>query len=112
MCWPCACRAECSREPASSTTRRGQGRTTTLSVYEDEQQRAKAFNRSARAPEVLRKRSAIERLISHFVRLGMRHARFLGLLATQFQAFMTATAHNLQRHVTLTVARRRAASTA
>ena len=53
---------------------------------------------------VLRARSAIERLIAHLVRMGMRQARFFGLPMVRFQAFMTAAAYNLQRLITLAAA--------
>ena len=80
----------------------GGARSLALSSHERELQGLKAFNQTEQAPKILRKRSAIERLISHLVRLGMRHARFFGLQKVQFQAFMTAAAYNLQRLFTLT----------
>ena len=105
------CNACDQRQACCAKTARGGSRTITLSVYEPELQRAKAFNRSDRAEGVLRGRSAIERLLSHLIRMGMRHARFFGLFATQLQAFMTAAAYNMQRYITLLVARGGAAPT-
>lgn len=99
-CQQCPLRNDCSK-----ATREGKGREIVLSVYERELQELKAFNRSPRAKDVLRKRSAVERLLSHLVRMGMRHARFFGLLNVQFQAFMTAAAYNLQRCFTLLASR-------
>lgn len=91
------------RQSCSSTAAKGLGRKITLSVYEKELQKTKAFNNSDRAASVLRSRSSIERLISHLVRMGMRHARFFGMYNVQFQAFMTAASYNLQRYITLCV---------
>lgn len=101
------CQACDRRDLCCSEVRHGRGRTITLSVYERELQDAKAFARSDRAPALLRARSAVERLISHLVRFGMRHARFFGMHCVQFQAFMTAAAYNLQRIFTLTSAKTR-----
>lgn len=94
----CACPL---REACSKATRDGKGRVITLSAHEAELQELKHFNSSERARSLLPKRSAVERLIAHLVRMGMRHARFFGLLNVQFQAFMTAAAYNLQRCFTL-----------
>lgn len=95
---------QCSRsQQCSSTASKGRGRNIVLNVYEQELQKTKAFNAAERAPEILRSRSAIERLISHLVRMGMRHARFFGMYNVQFQAFMTAAVYNLQRFITLKV---------
>ena len=88
-----------------SATKKGRNRTIMLSVYETELQTIKAFNASSRATEVLRSRSAIERLISHLVKMGMRTARFFGMHRVQLQAHMVAAAYNLQRFITLTVKR-------
>lgn len=89
------------REQCCAATAKGGARSLVLSAYESELQRTKKFNPSQGAPQLLRKRSAIERLISHLVRMGMRHARFFGMHKVQFQAFMTAAACNLQRFFTL-----------
>jgi len=96
-CQHCPLASRCGSAP-----RKGQPRRLKLSAYEEELQRAKAFNASPRAGEVLRRRSAVERLISHLVRMGMRHARFFGMHLVQYQAFLTAAAYNLQRVFTLT----------
>jgi hypothetical protein len=101
ICNQCPRRRECS-----STTIKGLGRKITLSCYEEELQKTKAFNNTERAVAVLRSRSAIERLISHLVHMGMRHARFFGMYNVQFQSFMTAAAYNLQRYITLSLRRR------
>jgi len=95
-CQHCPLAAQCGSEP-----RKGQSRRLKLSAYEEELQRTKAFNASPRAGEVLRRRSAVERLISHLVRMGMRHARFFGMHLVQYQAYLTAAAYNLQRVFTL-----------
>lgn len=100
LCNQCPRRQECS-----STAAKGRGRNITLNVYEKEFQKTNAFNSTDRAKAVLRSRSAIERLLSHLVRMGMRHARFFGMYNVQFQAFMTAAAYNLQRYITLQVQR-------
>ncbi len=86
----------------NSETRKGKRRSIKLSAHEVELQRMKEFNATPRAKEVLRSRSAIERLISHLVRMGMRHARFFGMHMVQYQAYLTAAAYNLQRIFTLT----------
>ncbi len=95
-CSDCPRRHECC-----SQTAKGRNRTITLSAHEPELQEAKEFASSQRAPELLRKRSAIERLISHLVRMGMRQARFFGMHMAEFQGFLTAAAYNLQRYATL-----------
>lgn len=98
-CQSCDLRMECCKATANGGTR-----ALTMNVYEHELQQVKTFNDSERAPQVLRRRSAIERLLSHLVRMGMRHARFFGIHKVQFQAYMTAAAYNLQRLFTLTAA--------
>lgn len=95
-CNACPLKARCSAE-----TRRNSGRRIMLSAYEAEHQRTKAFNATERAKPLLRSRSAVERLISHLVRMGMRQARFFGMHMVQFQAYMTAAAHDLQRIIAL-----------
>lgn len=101
------CQACPLKESCSKQTARGGARSIILSTYEREHQDALAFSRTPRAAEVLRSRSAVERLISHLVRMGMRHARFFGMHMVQFQGFMTAAAYNLQRIITLSVGVRR-----
>jgi hypothetical protein len=100
------CRTCPLKEKCNSQTRNGGGRRVRLSAYEREMREARAYNATPRGKEILRSRSAIERLISHLVRMGMRHARFFGKYMVQFQAFMTAAAYNLQRYVTLCSQRR------
>jgi len=95
-CQSCPLKARCS-----SDTAKGKARTILLSPYEQEHQEAIAFNRTPHAADLLRSRSAVERLISHLVRMGMRHARFFGMHMVQFQAFMTSAAYNLQRLITM-----------
>ena len=95
-CNSCPLKANCSSE-----TRRNQHRRLLLSTYEHELQRTKAFNATDRAKPLLRSRSAVERLLSHLVRMGMRHARFFGMHMVQFQAYMTAAAYDLQRIIVL-----------
>ena len=102
-----ACQACDSRQLCSSETRNGNNRTILLALYEAEQRTQQAFNRSPRAKAILRSRSSVERLISHLVHMGMRHARFFGMHMVQAQAHMTAAAYNLQRFITLMVNRRR-----
>ncbi len=104
-CQSCALRNRCSKPTAA-----GRPRTITLSTHEPELQQLKAFNKSERAKPILRSRSAIERLLSHLVRMGMRHARFFGLHKVQYQAFMTAAAYNLQRLFTLIAGSAKAAA--
>ena len=89
-----------------SQTRDGGGRRVRLSAYEKEIREARAYNATTHGKETLRARPAIERLISHLVKMGMRHARFFGMYMVQFQAFMTAAAYNLQRYITLCSLRR------
>lgn len=105
-CQSCELRMQCCKPTAT-----GRARSVTLNTHEHELQQLKEFNNSERAPQILRKRSAIERLLSHLVRIGMRHARFFGMRKVQFQAFMTAAAYNLQRLFTLTAASLRSATT-
>lgn len=100
-CQLCPLRMTCC-----SPTRNGRNRTIMLSTHEQEIQAIKAFNASSRAEAVLRSRSAVERLISHLVKMGMRTARFFGMHRVQLQAHMVAAAYNLQRLITLTVKRR------
>lgn len=95
-CSACPLKAKCSADTA-----KGGGRSIILSAYERELQRTKAFNATKAAKPLLRSRSAVERLISHLVRMGMRHARFFGMHMVQFQAYMTAAAYDLQRIITL-----------
>lgn len=89
------------KDRCSSATRNGRERTITLNPHEDQLQKLKEFNQREDAPRLLRKRSAVERLISHLVRMGMRHARFFTMKRVQFQAYMTAAVYNLQRYLTL-----------
>ncbi len=89
-------------EHCNSETRQGGRRSVKLSPYEAELQRIREFNATPRAKEVLRSRSAIERIISHLVRMGLRQARFFSKEMVQFQAYLTAAAYNLQRIFTLT----------
>jgi len=97
------CRA-CPLHEKCGTTTAARGRDVILSRHESEMQEAQRFNARPEARAILRKRSAVERLIAHLVRMGMRQARFFGLHRVQFQAFMTAAAYNLQRLFTLTAA--------
>jgi len=100
------CQACIFRDKCNSQTRNGGGRRVRLSGYEKETREARAYNSTTSGKEALRARSAIERLISHLVKMGMRHARFFGMYMVQFQAFMTAAAYNLQRYITLSCQRR------
>jgi IS5 family transposase len=93
------------KDSCCSATAKGGHRTVPLSSYEHELQKNRDFSRTDRGQEVLRNRSAVERLIAHLVRMGMRHARFFGMKMTQMQAYMIAAAYNLQRAMTLLVAR-------
>ena len=95
------CRACPLKATCSSQTAKGGGRLIRLSAHEPELQRTKAFNATERAKPLLRSRSAVERLLSHLVRMGMRHARFFGMHMVQFQAYMTAAAYDLQRIIAL-----------
>jgi IS5 family transposase len=92
------------RERCGSVTAKGRGRLIALSRYEAEIQESQRYNAMPEAKVTLKKRSAVERLISHLVRMGMRHARFFGMHRVQFQAYMTAAAYNLQRYITLKAA--------
>lgn len=98
------CQACPLRQACCTATASGRGREITLNRYEAEIQEAQRFNARPEAQPILRKRSAVERLIAHLVRMGMRQARFFGLHRVQFQAYMTAAAYNLQRLFTLTAA--------
>lgn len=95
-CQACPLRADCC-----TATARGGSRVVRLNAYERELQDNRAFARTERGKQVLRSRSSVERLISHLVRMGMRHARFFTLARVQVQAFMVAAAYNLQRLFTL-----------
>lgn len=97
VCQACPLVQQCNSE-----TRGGRRRSIQFSAYQEEFERKKAFNASPRAKKVLRSRSAIERIISHLVRLGLRKARFFGSKMVQFQAYLTAATYNLQRIFTLT----------
>jgi hypothetical protein len=96
-CRACPLQAECS-----STIVKGRGRTIALNAHEAELQDAQAYAATPEAKVTLRKRSSVERLLSHLVRMGMRHARFFGMYMVEFQAYMTAAAYNFQRYITLT----------
>lgn len=95
-CQACDLRGTCS-----GATAKGGHRVIRLSPYEHELQQNRAFAESPRGQDVLRSRSSIERLISHLVRMGMRHARFFTMKRVQLQAFMVAATYNLQRIFTL-----------
>jgi len=101
VCQQCPMVQLCNNE-----TRQGGRRSIKFSVYQEEMERKKAFNTTPRAKQVLRSRSAIERIISHLVRMGLRKARFFGQNMVQFQAYLTAAANNLQRIFTLTAPNR------
>jgi len=105
LCAACPLADKCN-----SATRKGRARTVKLNVFEPELQAAKAFNASPDAKPLLRKRCGVERVISHLMRYGLRAARYFGQGMTQFQAYMTSAAYNLQRVATLLAARERAAS--
>lgn len=98
-CQACAMRHECC-----SATAKGGARRIRLNPHEREIQANRAFAQTERGKQVLRSRSSVERLISHLVRMGMRHARFFTMARVQVQAFMVAAAYNLQRLFTLRVA--------
>jgi DDE family transposase/transposase-like protein DUF772 len=98
------CQACPVREECSGVTAKGGARQITLNRYEAEMQEAQRFNAKPEAKAILRSRSAVERLIAHLVRMGMRQSRFFGMHNTQFQAYMTAAAYNLQRYFTLAAA--------
>jgi IS5 family transposase len=95
------CQACHLRSTCSSATAKGGRRVIRLSPYESELQQNRAFAESSRGQDVLRSRSSIERLISHLVRMGMRHARFFSVKRVQLQAFLVAAAYNMQRLFTL-----------
>lgn len=95
------CQACPLREQCSSATAKGGRRTIRLNPHEREIQANRAFAQTERGKDVLRSRSSVERLISHLVRMGMRHARFFTMARVQVQAFMVAAAYNLQRLFTL-----------
>ncbi len=95
-CQACELRTTCS-----GATAKGGRRTIRLSPYEREHQQTRSFAESPRGQQVLRSRSSIERLISHLVRMGMRHARFFGMKRVQLQAFLVAATYNIQRLFTL-----------
>lgn len=99
---PATCNACPMRDVCSTTTRKGEGRRIILNLHEQELQDAKKDNAKPETIAMLRGRSAVERLLSHLVRMGMRQARFFGMHMVQFQAYMTAAAYNLQRYITLT----------
>lgn len=101
---PSDCRECPLREQCSTVTAAGRGRSVVLNRFENEIQQAQRMNAQPAEKSILRKRSAIERLIAHLVRMGMRQARFFGLAMVRFQAFMTAAAYNLQRYITLAAA--------
>lgn len=98
------CQACPLKQQCGSVTAKGRGRLVPLNRYEREIQDAQAYNATPGAKVMLRKRSAIERLISHLVRMGMRHARFFGMHMVEYQALMTAAAYNFQRYFTLVTA--------
>lgn len=98
------CQACPLKEKCGSVTAKGRGRLVALNRHEPELQEAQAYNATPQGKATLRKRSAVERLISHLVRMGMRHARFFGMHMVEFQAYMTAAAYNLQRIMTLMAA--------
>jgi len=90
------------REKCSARTAKGRGREVVLNRYEPEIQESQRYNATPESKVTLKTRSAVERLLSHLVRMGMRHARFFGMHMVQFQAYLTAAAYNLQRYMTLT----------
>ncbi len=96
VCQKCELKSRCC-----SATAKGGRRLVRLSPYEPELQKNSAFSETPRGRSVLRSRSAIERLISHLVKMGMRHGRFFTMNRVQFQAYMVAAAYNLQRLFTL-----------
>lgn len=95
-CQACSMRAECC-----TATANGGRRVIRLNPHEREIQANRAFAQTERGKDVLRSRSSVERLISHLVRMGMRHARFFTMARVQVQAFFVAAAYNLQRLFTL-----------
>jgi len=95
------CQACDLRSTCSGATAKGGRRVIRLSPYEREHQQNRAFAESPQGQHVLRARSSIERLISHLVRMGMRHARFFTMKRVQLQAFLVAASYNLQRIFTI-----------
>jgi IS5 family transposase len=95
------CRACPQRTDCCAATAKGGRRVIRLNPYERELQQNRAFAQTDRGKQQLRRRSNVERLISHLVRMGMRHARFFTMARVQVQAFMVAAAYNLQRFFTL-----------
>ena len=98
------CQACPLKETCCAATAKGRNRTVRLSTHEVEHQKNRAFGETERGRAVLRSRSAVERLISHLVRMGMRNARFFTMKKVQLQAYLVAAAYNLQRVMTLTSA--------
>lgn len=98
------CQACPLKDTCCSATAKGGKRTLRLSTHEAELQTNRAFSQTERGRDVLRSRSAVERLISHLVRMGMRNARFFTMKKVQLQAYLVAAAYNLQRVMTLTAA--------
>jgi len=101
---PPVCRACPLREQCGKRTAEGMGRLIALNVHEAEIQQAQRMNAQPEERAILRQRCAIERLLAHLVRMGMRQARFFGVAMVRFQGFMTAAAYNLQRYMTLAAA--------
>ena len=99
VCKGCPLAAQCGKNVET------EGREIVFNANEAELQAIKHFNATPESKPLLRRRCAIERLLSHLVRMGMRQARFFGLHMAQFQAFMTAAAYNLQRFITMSTAR-------
>lgn len=91
------CRACHLRLDCCTATAKGGRRVIRLSPYEREIQANRTFAQTERGKQMLRSRSSVERLISHLVRMGMRHARFFTMARVQVQAFMVAAAYNIQR---------------
>jgi len=99
-CQQCALKETCC-----SRTAKGGKRALKLSTHEAELQENRRFCETERGRQVLRDRSSVERLLSHLVRMGMRHARFFTMKKVQLQANMVAAAYNLQRVMTLRAAK-------
>jgi len=95
------CQACELKDSCCAATAKGGHRKIRLSPYESEIRKNRAFAATPRGRELLRSRSAVERLISHLVKMGMRHARFFSMKRVQYQAYMVAAAYNLQRIFTL-----------
>jgi len=102
------CQACELKDSCCKATAKGGHRVIRLSPYEPELQKNRDFAETPRGREVLRSRSSVERLISHLVKMGMRHARFFTMKRVQYQAYTLAAAYNLQRLFSL----RRALATA